>query len=184
MGKTERFKLSAAQKAAIDEYNNELPEGAAKVNKHYSAERAQWLNDNIFAPAEVALVPVPSAQKLKKALFDARRNSSQPTASAPSHSMSGRKPSSVPDEEINFNVSMSYDSFADPIKEAITDQLQVLRSEFFTKADGKRLLRDMDSRLLKFEENITKSIASMLVSLSFITLYLSLTHITNMYVVS
>lgn len=159
MGKTERYKLSHAQKAAIDEYNLEF-EPEQKVNKHYSGDRAQWLNDNVFAPAGVELVPVPHEQKLKKAQRDARRNS-QATSS-----MSGRFGGARrgDDENITFDVSITRDSFADPIKDIITEQLGALKNEFFTKADGKKLLKEFDGRLSKFGDDLTKSIASMLVS--------------------
>jgi hypothetical protein len=165
MGKAERVKLSKAQKEAITEYNLTLP-GHAKVNRRYCAERAQWLNDNIFAPAEVDLLPVPPKKKVEKAQRDARR-SSQPTAST--LSMSGRKPAATfeyDDDDISFKprISMSRASFADPIKDIITEQLQDLKGEFFTKTDSKQLLKQIDSRLLRFEQNITKSMASLLVS--------------------
>jgi len=166
MGKTERIKLTDAQKAAIDDYNIDL-QPAERVNKHYSAERAQWLNDTIFAPAEVELVPVPQEQKLKKAQRDARR-SSQPTAST--ISMSGRKSGFAAaarggdDEDITFNVSLNRDSFTDPIKDIIAEQLEDLKNEFFTKSDGKKLLKEFDIRLSKFGQDLTKSIASMLAS--------------------
>lgn len=172
MGKTERAKLSEAQKEAIDKYNLLLP-GHAKVNKRYCAERAQWLNDNIFAPAEVDLLPVPPEKKVEKAQRDARRNSSQPTAST--LSMSGRKSGSAAAQGFTFNVSMTSDDFADPIRDIITEQLEGLKGEFFTKTDSKQLLKQFNSRLLSFEQditrhlksfeqNITMSIASLLVS--------------------
>lgn len=158
MGKAERIKLSDAQKAAIDDYNRDL-QPADKVNKHYSAERAQWLNDNVFDPADVELVPVPAEEKLKKAQRDARRNS-QPSASM-SRKFGFGGARSGDDEDITFNVSMSRDSFIDPLKDIITEQL---KSELFTKSDGKKLLKEFDVRLSKFEQVLTKSIATMLVS--------------------
>lgn len=155
MGNTERIKLTKEQKEAIDEHNTCVSPDK-RVNKHYSAERAKWLNENVFEPSGVELVPVPPPQKLKKALWDAQR-SSQPTAST--HSMSARKrvpADEVDDEGITFTVSR--DTFADPIKDIITDEL---------RAGNKKLLKEVDARLQKFgaelSSSITKSIATMLV---------------------
>ena len=170
MGKAERIKLSDAQKAAIDDYNRDL-QPADKVNKHYSAERAQWLNDNVFAPADVELVPVPAEEKLKKAQRDARRNS-QPSASM-SRKFGFGGARSGDDEDITFNVSMSRDSFIDPLKDIITEQLGDLKSELFTKSDGKKLLKEFDVHLSKFGQVLTKSIATMLVSDNISPCYIS-----------
>lgn len=168
MSKQERYKLSEAQKEAIDEYNTNRPK-SEKVNKHYSAERAQWLNDNIFGPARLELVPIRSEDKIKKAQRDAQR-SSQPTTST--HSMSGRKLPSAPRrsdaEGISFNVSVARGSFTVPIKEVVDDQLEELKQELFTKDDGKKLMKEFDERLEHFGQelssSITKSIATLLVS--------------------
>jgi hypothetical protein len=160
MDKKERIKLTQDQRDAIDEYNTGVsPE--KKVNKHYSAARAQWLNENIFEPSDVELVPVPLPHKLKKAQWDAQRISSQPTTST--HSMSARKPRVAAyedDEDIMGTFSVPRDIFADPIKDIITEEL---------KAGNKKLLKEVDVRLEKFKQelssSITKSIAAMLVSL-------------------
>jgi len=165
MGKTERIKLTEEQKEAIDEHNTCVSPDK-KVNKHYSAKRAQWLNENIFEPSGVDLAPLPPPGKLKKAQWDAQR-SSQPTTST--HSMSGRK--RVPaydedDEDITFTVPRN--TFADPIKDIINDEL---------RAGNKNLLKEVDARLVKFgadlSSSITKSIAAMLVRyhLQHITVY-------------
>jgi hypothetical protein len=156
MGKTERIKLTKFQKEAIDVWN-EGKSPADKLQRRYCSTRAQWLNDNIFAPSRVELVPVPPPQKLKKAQWDAQR-SSQPTTST--HSMSARKPRvpayEVDDKDITFTVPR--DTFADPIKDIIADEL---------KAGNKKLLKEVDARLEKFgaelSSSITRSIAAMLV---------------------
>jgi hypothetical protein len=155
MDKKERIKLTQDQRDAIDEYNTGVSPDK-KVNKHYSAARAQWLNENIFEPSGVELAPLPPPQKLKKAQWDAQR-SSQPTTST--HSMSKPRVSAYEDDEdITFTVPRY--TFADPIKDIITDEL---------KAGNKKLLKEVDARLEKFgaelSSSITKSIAAMLVSI-------------------
>ncbi len=157
-----RITFSKAQRAAITLYNENRPAHKEKVNNHYCAARAQWLNNTIFGPAGVDLVPLPSPKKLQKSQLDARRNSSQPTGST--LSMSGRKSGSAAARGFTFNVSMTSDDFADPIKDIIAEQLEDLTGEFFTKADGKQLMKQIDSRLLSYEQSITRSIASLLVS--------------------
>lgn len=158
MDKKTRIKLTQDQRDAIDEYNTGVSPDK-KVNKHYSAARAQWLNENIFEPSNVALVPVPPPQKLKKAQWDAQR-SNQPTTST--HSMSRGLAYEVDDEDITFTVPR--DTFADPIKHIIIQELKV---------GNKKLLKEVDARLEKFGEelssSITKSIAAMLVSRQVIT---------------
>lgn len=142
----ERVKLTDEQQEAIKDYNKSHE---AKVNLHYAAYRAQWLNDNIFSPAGVELCPIPPPHKLKKAIADSARASGRSTGtqeatssmSAPKGKGAGpSRPSSS-----FMKLEVDGDKFTDMVKKAVEEELDDAKDCYFQKSDGKVLLVDIKS---------------------------------------
>lgn len=123
----ERVKFTDEQKAAIDEYNKELPK-SERLTKKYAADRAQWVNENVFEPRGVELCPIPSKAKLNKALADARRVSVQPQTSEATSSMSHRAgPSRFSKAGSIFKVSVDEDMLKELVSSAVQEEMAELK---------------------------------------------------------
>jgi hypothetical protein len=126
----ERVKFTDAQKAAIDAHNKDLPK-SERLTKKYAADRAQWVNENVFEPRGVELCPEPTKTKLNKALADARRVSGHTTTSGATSSMSqraGAGPSRFSKASSIIKVSVDEDLLKELVSSAVKEELAELKN--------------------------------------------------------